>query len=68
MAADWRPSHCTCGCRDPKASAAGCPCRECQPGPGIDFLGDVPHIVRRNNALMAAGRHEEVHWMYLTNE
>lgn len=64
----WGPAHCTCGCRKPEATGAGCPCAQCQPGPGINFLRGMAHVERRNQALMAAGRHEEVHWMYLTNE
>ena len=63
----WGPSHCTCGCRKPEATAPGCPCRQCQPGPGINFLKGMKHVVRRNAELMAAGRHAEVHWMYMGN-
>lgn len=27
--------HCGCGCRPADATEPGCPCIECQPGPGI---------------------------------
>ncbi len=33
----WLPAHCSCGCRKAEATADGCPCKECQPGPGIDY-------------------------------
>lgn len=31
----WLAAQCGCGCR-PAGLAPGCPCPECQPGPGID--------------------------------
>lgn len=36
MSVDVTSPHCGCGCR-PKGCAPGCPCPECQPGPGIDY-------------------------------
>ncbi len=37
MSTTWLPAHCGCGCRPVSACAPGCPCPECQPGPGIDY-------------------------------
>lgn len=37
MSVDVTSPHCGCGCR-PAGCAPGCPCRECQPGPGIDHI------------------------------
>lgn len=34
LALEWH--LCGCGCRK-ETCAPGCPCRECQPGPGIDY-------------------------------
>lgn len=58
--ADWGSPHCSCGCREKAPVQDGCPCKECQPGPGIDFHRGAKHIVRRNTELMAAGRHQDV--------
>lgn len=30
---------CGCGCRRAETFGPGCPCPECQPGPGINHLG-----------------------------
>ena len=35
--ADIAYAPCRCGCRDKSATTTGCPCRQCQPGPGIDY-------------------------------
>lgn len=45
MAVDVASPHCGCGCRPAAARAPGCPCKECQPGPGID------HERRRHNTV-----------------
>lgn len=36
MPVDIASPHCGCGCRPAAALSPGCPCKECQPGPGID--------------------------------
>lgn len=36
MAVDVTSPHCGCGCRPPDVAEPGCPCKECQPGPGVD--------------------------------
>lgn len=33
-------AQCGCGCRPESATEPGCPCKECQPGPGIDHEGN----------------------------
>jgi hypothetical protein len=38
--APWEYTGCGCGCRSSAAEAPGCACKECQPGPGIDYLGN----------------------------
>jgi hypothetical protein len=65
VSTEWGPSQCGCGCRPVAVDGAGCPCRECQPGAGIDFHKGAKHIVRRNQELMAAGRYEDVRWIYM---
>lgn len=35
----WLSAQCGCGCRPSDAHSEGCGCKECQPGPGIDFAG-----------------------------
>lgn len=45
MPVDVASPHCGCGCRPADACAPGCPCSECQPGPGLD------HAARRHNAV-----------------
>lgn len=35
-AVDVTSPHCGCGCR-PVGCEPGCPCPECQPGPGLDL-------------------------------
>lgn len=37
-AASWAQCSCTrCAARRARLHASGCPCKECQPGPGIDY-------------------------------
>lgn len=43
----WGPAHCGCGCRPEDAHADGCPCPECQPGPGIDYLARSGRMTAR---------------------
>lgn len=51
MAVDVTSPHCGCGCRPPGATEQGCPCRECQPGPGVDHTAK-----RRKVTVMRRGR------------
>jgi len=45
--------HCGCGCR-PAGCADGCPCKECQPGPGIDFRTEQIETASRRRKRMQA--------------
>jgi hypothetical protein len=53
----WGSAHCGCGCRPSDAHQSGCGCKECQPGPGIDHLGNRHRFTTgrkiRMNALLA---------------
>lgn len=63
--ADLPSPQCGCGCRPRTATADGCPCRECQPGPGINFLKGFHRQAARNAELIAADRYEDVRWVYV---
>lgn len=63
--AEWGPAYCGCGCRPEEATEPGCPCRQCQPGPGINFIRGLAKIAKRNAELMAADRYEDVCWVYI---
>lgn len=44
----WLAAQCGCGCR-PADAAPGCPCKECQPGPGIDHMAGRGAKARARN-------------------
>lgn len=50
-------AQCSCGCRTEDAEGPGCPCPECQPGPGLNFVVRRKHVLRtaRIQALLAKG-------------
>lgn len=43
---------CGCGCRPQHTEGPGCPCRQCQPGPGIDFPGQRRSRLRQSRGRM----------------
>lgn len=49
-ALDW--NQCGCGCRPADTHGTGCPCRECQPGGGIDHLAQYNRRSRRHTNRM----------------
>ena len=70
MAVDVNSPHCGCGCR-PAGCAPGCPCKECQPGPGIDYLSRhqgrrrtsrarINHLLRIPDADMTGAERDEL--------
>lgn len=51
MTVDVTSPHCGCGCR-PAGCTPGCPCKECQPGPGIPHLSKHPARSQRHSRRM----------------
>lgn len=46
------PNHCGCGCRPAGATEPGCPCPECQPGPGVNYTVRRSQAYQRRAARM----------------